>query len=34
MGKVIKKEVIIYLGNHLNSLITHSLAAQSQRIIH
>jgi hypothetical protein len=30
MGKVIKKEVIIYIGNHLNLLITHSLEAQSR----
>jgi hypothetical protein len=28
MGGVIKKEVIIYLGNHLNLLITQSLAVQ------
>jgi hypothetical protein len=30
MGEVIMEEVTIYLGNHLNLLITHSLAANAQ----
>jgi hypothetical protein len=34
MCRVIKEEVIIYLGNYRNLLITHSLEAKIAQIIY